>query len=724
MLARGVRAAIIPGVSTLNVEVRTRLRLVARSLALCVLLGWLSGCDDDGPTLVIPPLTPEVDARVPDDAAIPDGAVLCEGDEDCDDGIDCTRDLCVQGGYCVNPGDASRCNDGVFCNGAEYCNELEGCEATPPPTCDDGDVCTIDRCNEDKKVCDHEPRDFDGDGEADWHCAGGTDCDDFDPSRGMEALEECADGIDNDCDDAFDEDDCGTLEHDSCDDALEVSAGGTFSVGARGARQDYALSCGEEFGRDVAFVLELDEVADVTLRARGVRANGDQEIATLAIRSDCDDEASELRCQRGFPSELRIRALPGGRYFLLAHSQNAASIVLDVAFAAPSEPPTNDACSDPIAVGDGRITSNFVEIDDDEALVCGFTGAADLVYALDIDETADVEIAATSASGERMSFEVRSTCDDPESTLRCISDAPAQGRLRSVEPGRYFIVVEGPASRAVDFSLDVAVLPATEAPAGEGCAQAVDLPLGQAVDGTLAGRQDLVDVRCGCESCGLFMRETVFRIEVDARTDIGLTVEGGEARMYYALRSDCDDGATQRSCSDGLPLFERVRNLEPGEYFVIVESAQSAPFTIKTERLPPTVPIEVVDNGVCALATSVPASGGVFVGDTTRTNDDYAAGCGGGARSADAAFRVELPEAATVRAFLSADFDAVLYRIEDFGDGERSCSTVIESACDDDGGGGTNSLLEEPLPAGTYFYIVDGYGAGNEGSYVLDVAIE
>ena len=124
---------------------------------------------------------------------------------------------------------------------------------------------------------------------------------------------------------------------------------------------------------------------------------------------------------------------------------------------------------------------------------------------------------------------------------------------------------------------------------------------------------------------------------------------------------------------------------------------------------------------MCAQALSVPGAGGVFVGDTTREDGDYEASCGGGAFSADAVFRVELAAPATVRAFLTADFDAVLYRIDDFGDGV--CTSVSDAACDDDGGGGTNSLLEEPLPAGSYFYVVDGYGFGNQGSYVLDIAI-
>jgi hypothetical protein len=685
----------------------------------------LAGCGDDGPQLTIPPLTPELDGRVPDEAGIPDGAVLCESDDDCDDGVDCTRDLCVQGGYCVNPGELSRCSDGVFCNGAEYCDEVEGCLRTDPPTCDDREPCTIDVCNEDKKVCDHQPRDFDGDGEADWHCAGGTDCDDFDPARGAQTLEACDDGVDNDCDDQFDEQDCGTLEHDTCSDALAVSGSGSFSTAARGARHDYAIGCGEEQGRDVVFALELDEPADVTLRARGVRSNGDQEIAALAVWSDCDDSASELRCQRGFPAEARLRALAKGRYFVIAHSVGAASVVLDVAFDEPSEPPLNDACDNALELrSDERVTSDFVEMGDDEVIQCGFTGAADLVYALDLEELSDLDLSATSASGERMSLEVRTRCDDPTSSVRCISDAPAQGRLRSLPAGRYFIVVEGPASRAVDFSLDVAVMPPTEAPAGEGCAEAIELALGETLDGTLAGRQDVVDVRCGCADCGLFLRDSVYKLTVEERMDVGLTIEGADAHMRYELRESCEDATTQLSCGDGRPLFERLRNLEPGEYFVVVESAESAPFTIKTEPLPPTVPIDVTDNGVCAVATAVPAAGGVFVGDTTSTASDYEAACGDGARSSDAAFRVELDETATVRAFLSADFDAVLYRIDDFGDGGMSCSTSLESACDDDSGGGTNSLLEERLGPGAYFYIVDGFGFGNQGSYILDITIE
>lgn len=681
----------------------------------------LCGCGADAGLIEIPPLTPEHDAAAAE-PPIPDGAVPCDDDADCDDGVECTRDVCVARGYCIQVPESARCGDGVFCNGFERCDRERGCVPGAPPLCEDRSLCTIDSCDEENKRCEHAPRDFDGDGEVDWHCAGGTDCDDFDPTRGSNALEACGDGVDNDCDGLIDESDCGTLAHDTCDDALDVSRGGAFAVLVRGARPDYALGCGDGFGRDVAFVLELDAPADVTLRASGLRDGGEREIATLAVRGDCGEASSELKCRRGFPSELRLRALSEGRYFILAHSPGAAELVLDVALGAPSEPAPNDACDSALPLApDVRIEGSFVDARDDEALGCGFAGAPDLVYAIELDAVSDLELAATSATGERMSVQVRRACDDPSTAVRCISDAPAQGRLRGLAAGTYFAIVEGPASREVDFSFDVAVLPPSEPPPGEGCAQAIDLPLGQKVHGTLAGRQDLVDVRCGCADCGLHLREAVYRLAIDERMDVGLTIEGLNVRMHYALRGACEDGATQRACGDGAPVAERLRNLEPGEHFILVEAASSAPFTIETEQLPRTVPIAAAGNGVCAQAVTVPRAGGVFVGDTTGEVSSYEASCGGGALSPDAVFRVELPRPARVRALLSAEFDAVLYRIADPGDGR--CASLADAACDDDGGGGTDSLLEERLPAGAYFYVVDGYGFGNQGAYVLDITI-
>jgi hypothetical protein len=699
-----------------------RARFVRVLVGCCVL--WLAGCTPDPREIEVPPIGPLYDGAVPIEASIPDGAVLCESDEDCGDGVACTRDLCLADGYCAHAIDSSVCSDGLFCNGLEQCVPTEGCAPTPAPACNDDDVCTIDICDEEGKRCSHEPRDFDGDGEADWHCAGGTDCDDGDATRGALSIEACGDGVDNDCDEQIDESECGVLAHDRCEDALDVSATGTFEVPARGALHDYALACGAENGRDVAFRFELEAPADVVLRARGILRDGSDEVATLALRDDCDDLTTERKCKSGFPSELRMRGLPKGRYFVVAHSLLAERIVLEMALDEPSEREPNDTCEDAIDVGaGGRFESSFVDIGDDTSLRCGVLDAPDLVYTLELSEESDVELAVTSATGERMHAVLRSSCDEASSALRCISDAPALGRIRRVPEGRYFIVVEGPASREVDFSLEVAVLPPTDDPPGEGCASAIDLPLGVSTPGTFAARQDRIDVRCECAECGSFLRDVVYRLEIEETLDLNLQIEGADTRMYYALRDNCEDPTTQTACGDGTPLSDRLRNVSAGTHYLIVESIEATGFTVQADRLEPTIPVEVEGNGACALAADITASGGVFIGDTGLEDPTYEATCGGGASSPDAVFRLVLGQAARVRASLTADFDTVLYRFGGSGGTTNDCLSGADRACDDDSGDGTNSVLEERLDPGTYFYVVDGYGFGNQGPYLFDVSI-
>jgi hypothetical protein len=170
-------------------------------------------------------------------------------------------------------------------------------------------------------------------------------------------------------------------------------------------------------------------------------------------------------------------------------------------------------------------------------------------------------------------------------------------------------------------------------------------------------------------------------------------------------------------------IDDRIRNLTPGEYYLIVESPDSADFALTTETLPLTVPVAVSGNGLCATAFEIPPAGGLFSGDTLEALNDYEATCGAGAQSSDVAYRLELPTRSRVMASLDAGFDTVLYRFEDVGDGQASCSSRIESACNDDGGGNTNSRLEETLDAGVYYYIVDGFSTNNRGAYTLEVEI-
>ncbi|MDH5676249.1 MAG: putative metal-binding motif-containing protein [Myxococcales bacterium] len=703
----------------------------ARAIAIWALwLGlWAGGCRDDVALIEIPPLLPPYDAAVKD--PIPPGAVLCETDADCDDGVECSKDLCEPGGFCIHAADSSTCSDGIFCNGHEVCDPVAGCRPGVNRVCNDDDVCTIDRCDEEQKSCIYEPRDFDDDGEVDWHCFGGTDCDDYDATRGKESVEICADGVDNDCDDRVDEQlGCGRPEHDSCDDALDISAGGVFALGLAGATADYALACGSAGLRDLAYVFEIDAPRDVRLEARGILSDGSEETSTIAVRESCSDAASELECVRGFPGLVRMRALPAGRYHVIVNSELSSQIVLDAEFSEPTTAPTNQSCKSPLDLGEGgRFEADFVDVSDTQDLPCSFTGSGELVYSVTLDRERDLEVSAISFTGERMNIAIRSACNDPSSTLRCISDAPARGRMHQMPAGTYYVIVESSPTREVDFSLDVALLEPTPPPPGDGCGDPLVLEVGSESIGTLADRQDLINVTCGCsegsgDSCGLFLRDTVYRVPVTEPTDLRVRAEGLLARLGFDFRSSCGSLDSQLACWGYGSVDARVRNLEPGDYYLVIESTDPASFTVSIDPLPRTVPVAVSGNDTCATAYELPPEGGVFSGDTTLLLSDYEAQCGGGARSRDGVYRLDLAKDARVTASVEAGFDTVLYRFADTGEGAASCDADLATACnDDDGLGGTNSRLDEMLMAGTHYYLVDGFNTDNDGRYVFEVAV-
>ncbi len=543
-------------------------------------------------TIALPPLAPfdggstsAVDGET-DTGVQP---VYCQADSDCDDGVMCNHDTCGWNGICVHIPDPDFCDDGVFCNGEEICHQFEGCSSGIPVNCEDRNVCTVGRCDEETRSCVHEPRDFDQDGEVDWHCSGGTDCDDFDPARSSRVPEICDDQIDNDCDDTTDEPDCGRPDHDLCKGALEVSGSGSYLVDIRGAAPDYELSCDDSEDRDVVLQLRLPETRDVTISATGLRASGGTESAAVAIRTDCDDISSELDCNRGSPGQIRLRALPAGSYFIFVSNQTAPQVSVEIDLRQPTDPPSNTTCESPIdATQGGRFALDFTDVSDDYELACGSEGSRDLVYEFTLETERDLVITAGSDNENRMSFAVRTNCDDPETAIQCVTGEPATTRLHQLVPGTYYVVLEGPSYREIDSEIDFAFKDPTAAPDGNGCDDPVTLSLSTAVSATLNDKTDEV-----ATSCGFFYIDMIYRFEIEQPIDVGIRVEGGDTPMTISLATECGEQESEVTCVSNAPAVKRLRNLQPDTYYLAIESIDSTNFVAIAESLPLTVPTEV-----------------------------------------------------------------------------------------------------------------------------------
>lgn len=671
------------------------------ALLLSLLVTGLPACgDDDVPMRDGGPADVGLDAPPsPVDAGPP-----CEADEDCDDGIDCTRDFCNATGTCQNQVDPARCDDGIFCNGVEMCDPTRGCVAGLRQACNDGDVCTLARCDEEAKMCRFTPRDQDQDGEVDFLCDG-TDCDDRDPDVGGLMPEICGDGKDNNCNGLIDEQPCVAPAHDTCDDALDVSAGGGFELSSRGAVGNYTLSCGPAGRRDLVLTFTLEEASSVLVRAEGTS------LTYVALQRTCGDRTTELRCGSGFPGQVRMRRLEPGTYFVLV-ADIGGDVFVEVDFGEPIPAPPNDTCASPLDVSaGGTFPGSLVEVSNAVTATCG-SGGPDLLYTFTIDEPRDVVASALSETGDNLGLGVATSCFADE--VRCVRGAPVATRIHSLAPGTYFLVVEGSASRETDFTLDVRFEDPTPPPQGDTCDDPLPLAPGMTT-GTLVDKQDDYAI-----SCAFYFRDAVHRFTLDERSDVSLTAGAGGPFMYMSIRSTCEAPDSQYRCVSGNPARTRVRNLPAGDHYVIVESFLGTSYELSLEISPPTEPVDVTGNNTCAGAHVVPATGGLFRGSTLTALPTYMTrpACGSGAASNDVAFRLDLTARSRVVASTAGStFDTVLHLHA------GSCESGMEIACDDDGGEGQTSYLERVLDPGTYFFVVDGWGATNAGEYLFEVNV-
>ena len=685
-----------------------------RSVSVVLLLSGLSACGGpSGPDASVAP-----DAWAPDARGLRfDAGPPCQRASDCDDGVSCTVDRCGDDGLCLHALDSTACDDDIFCNGAEICDPRRGCVAGERESCDDSDVCTVDRCNEERKTCDRSPRDLDADGDPDFFCMGGTDCDDFDPTRNGRVAEVCLDLVDNDCDGMTDEAGCGRPAHDVCDDALRIEAPGTYVVESAGAAPDYTLGCTSGVQQDLVATLVIPPgpPQDVSLELQG-----DLFVTALSLRSDCDSAASELACRSGYPATVRTRGLAPGNYSIVLSSLGGPgemTLTVDLSDATP--PPPNETCEAalevPVPMG-GAYRGSFVGVRDDIELACGSPGQADLFYAFTIPEggAQTVNVSLASDTGEGVNFAVLDGCGG--STLRCAFGSPAQARTYRLGPGRYVIALEGPSFREVDFSLNVVFEPPSDPIAGDLCTSAVPVTPGTSYDGTLVGAEDDLAIECGFRS-----PEVVHRFTLAEDADVTVEVDGGRSFLSTSLATACPLVPGQRSilCSGGVPARLRVRDLAAGEYFLVVEGTRAGSYSLDvTATSPPASVIDVTGNDTCATAQVVPPTGGLFRGSTTSLLHDYSpSACGASGTAKDAVFSLTLPtRQRVVASTVGSTIDTVLYMLAD------SCGP--ELACDDDGAGSGDSLLDRTLEPGTYFFVVDAFSSATAGEYSLEVLVE
>jgi len=680
-------------------------------------------------------VTVRFDASVPADAtapadAGPDGPLFdptlggpCTEDAQCNDGIVCTFDRCDRTlDRCRHTPDDTQCADPIHCNGREVCVPRLGCRPGAPVTCQDGDSCTVDRCVEDDKTCTRVARDVDGDGEPDDHCQNqmGTDCDDLDPLVGKTKTEICGNGKDDNCNRRVDEEPCASPRDDTCATARAVTAPARVVLTTVAAKKDFSPVCSvgtPGASRDVVVKVDVPGNAGDPPRDLEVYATAPSGDTAVAILSSCAAAGASLACghtKLSPEARARARSVSPGSYYVVVTTQGETPVDLAVDLLPASVAPTNEGCAAPKAVAtDTPFTVELVDAAKDLVSACT-SETGELTFAFTLTEPKDVTLVTSRARG---SGSVVASFRDGTCTgeARCRAGSVPSLLARSLPAGTHVFSIAGTA--ALDANVLVRTSPPTVPPANGSCTA----PPVIAHDSTVTERLATYDeIRTGCLPGG---PTAAYELRITQPSDVLLVgrfpqTEQGAVSMNLPTCTETDQLACQK---DGTPARVAKRNVAPGTYRVLVHDERGETVSLGAFVRPTLAPVQVTSDG-CADAATIPATGGFFTGDTTTKGADFPAGCdsvGGAPNGApDQMMKLVLTERRRVIFDMQGSSFATLLNLRS---GPACPGIEVPDACYV-GFRASRSFLDKVLDAGTYWVQIDGH-AGTVGTWNLDVRV-
>jgi hypothetical protein len=658
----------------------------------------------------------------------------CTEDGQCNDAIACTFDRCdLSLLRCRNTPDDTLCANSSYCDGLEKCVLRQGCTPGPVVTCQDDDPCTLDRCIEATKTCEHRPRDLDGDGDPDYHCVGMRDCDDLDPYVSSTGSEVCGNGKDDNCNGVVDETACVAPANDVCANALPVGASGTYLLSTIATKRDYVTSCNvttPAAARDVVATITVPATAvgaqDVEV---WVTAQSSTNEVAVALQTTCGQAGTEVSCARiEFSNSARTIArgvAPGTAIYAIVATQTEGAVDVKVDIRAATAKPTNESCGAPQPVAlDVPFTVKLIDPSptDNIPTVCDKGKTGDLTYEFTLTAPRDVRIFSSTLTGTGVPVvSLRDTnCTDE---LRCRIGTTPPLFARNLGIGKHVLTVSG--TRHIDASILVKTYDVTPAPPNQSCGTAPLLTPNTTFTVDLSAQEGAFKNGCLAGSPA-----AAYELVLTQPSDV-LVIgrfppnEGGAVSLHDTtgvVPGECTT-ANSKGCSTGsTPQRLSRRNLPAGTYRVAIadELGQIVQLTVLVRAA--VAPTAVAAGDSCVAPFVIPAAGGFFSGDTTNAVADFNAGCDapgqpiGGAK--DQMLKLELAQPQRVVLDMSGSFYTTLL---DVRKGATCPGTEVPNACYV-GFGANRSFLDLALTAGTHWVQVDGYN-GDKGPWFLDVRV-
>jgi hypothetical protein len=345
---------------------------------------------------------------------------------------------------------------------------------------------------------------------------------------------------------------------------------------------------------------------------------------------------------------------------------------------------------------------------------CAGGEAPEQVYRVTIERRAQLSALLTSTYDGALY--ILRTCGAMQTELVCNDDAPDQTRAQvdvTLEPGEYFIVVDGYGAESGEYDLVVQVADLQSISAI--CGDAAALVPGQPMSASTTGFADYFQATC---AGGARSADRVYTLDVPSRSRLRVRQQSDHDGAVHVRRT-CDDPTTEVACNDDFrdqnhSLVTAI--VDAGRYFVVADgyaSGQAGNFTLTADL--------TSDAGGSADGESCQAPGTLTPGqlvdiDTFEARDDFAGSCGGRG-GADVVYAVTVTARSHVRATVGeSELSGAVYLERTCGDAttELGCTVLQQN---------TPASVEATLDPGTYYVVVDGDRPDSFGAAKLDVRV-
>jgi hypothetical protein len=413
----------------------------------------------------------------------------------------------------------------------------------------------------------------------------------------------------------------------------------------------------------------------------------------------------------------------GGTYVLAVKATSGAGPWVTAAWAggvtgisagSPAPTEANGTCEAPIPLSPGVVSGSTTRGEHENAGSCGPSDSRELVYELDVSHRERVTI-EVEARFDSVLYIRKDDCADANAEVDCNDDGPdrTHSRIeRVLEPGKYFVFVDGYGQESGTFKMNVSASDVLAL--AEVCQRAPLLSAGTVQSGTTSGMADDARATCGGGAEGA---DAAWRAEVASRSRVRIVEHSDEVAPVVHLRRSCADEQSEVACAEGggTGADAAVTGLfDPGTYTVFADARErdsAGAYSLFLE----TAPLAGTGSGGDRCCDALPlafgggGSSGAVSGDTFAARDDVSGSCGG-AGAPDVVYRLDVPR----RSRFVASFEGeeaphivVLW--------SRCGQRASEVAC--------GRTVDEILAPGTYYLGVDGASAEAFGRFTMGYAL-